>query len=319
MSNKPYVFFGSSNPDIVSKIGRASWSDNIKLGKSTLSKFSDGERRVEIESNVRGYPVYVVQSTCNPANDTLMELLLMVDALRRASASKITAVIPYFGYSRQDRRPGYTRVPISAKLIATMLESAGVDHVITFDIHATQIQGFFNIPVDNISATQLFVADIYANWIDQNPMIVSPDVGGVVRARAIAQMFGINDLAIVDKRRPNANVSEVMNVIGDVANKTCIMVDDIVDTAGTLCKAAEAIKKLGARRVIAYCTHPVLSGKAYDNLSNSVLDQLVVTDTIPMDQKFKELPNIRQRSIVSLLTEVIELDATKQSIGAFLE
>jgi ribose-phosphate pyrophosphokinase len=294
----------------------------IRLGKAIVGRFSDGEIRVEIEDNVRGEDVFIVQSTCSPINDSLMELLLITDALRRSSAKTITAVIPYYGYSRADRRPGYSRVPISAKVVADMLQAAGVDHLVTVDLHATQAAGFFNIPVDNISAAQLFATDIYKNWADDSPIIVSPDVGGVARARMVAKACGDMELAIVDKRRPKANVSEVMNIIGDIKDKTCIMVDDMVDTAGTLCKAADALMDRGARRVVAYGTHGVLSGKAVENLQGSRLQQLIITDTIPLRDDMTSLVSdgkVRQLSMSGLLCETMVRIQTNQSVSEFME
>lgn len=318
------VLTGNSNPHLYDHImdnlqSRLMLVNGFDAGRAVVSKFSDGETRVELETNVRGKEVFIVQSTCSPINDSLMELMLLADAARRSPASKIVAVIPYYGYSRQDRRPGYSRVPISAKVIAGMLESVGVNHVITVDLHATQAQGFFNIPVDNIAASQLFVADIYRNWSHAHPIIVSPDVGGVARARAIAKTSGDLDLAIVDKRRPEANVSEVMHIIGDVVDKTCILVDDMVDTAGTLCKAADALLQQGAHRVVAYCTHPVLSGKAAENLANSSLSQLIVTDTIPLRPELADNPRIRQLSMSKLLAETMRCVLDNRSISELLE
>ncbi|HHO70240.1 MAG TPA: ribose-phosphate pyrophosphokinase, partial [Halothiobacillus sp.] len=272
------VFSGNANPALAERIVE---SLDIQLGKATVTKFSDGEIFVEILENVRGRDVFIVQPTCYPTNDNLMELLVMVDALRRASAYRITAVIPYYGYSRQDRRVRSARVPISAKVVANMLQSVGVDRLLTIDLHADQIQGFFDVPVDNVYASPILLGDI---WRQKYPnlIVVSPDVGGVVRARAIAKRLDDADLAIIDKRRPRANVSQVMHIIGEVEGKSCVLVDDIVDTAGTLCKAAEALKTHGAARVVAYCTHAVLSGRAIENIENSALDELVVTDTIPL-------------------------------------
>jgi ribose-phosphate pyrophosphokinase len=314
-----FIFSGNSNPilahNVVTKLVRS----NIIEGKSKVSKFSDGEIGVEIGNNVRGERAYIIQSTCAPTNDTLMELLLMADALRRSSA-KITAIIPYYGYARQDRRPGYSRVPISARVVAEMIESVGIKHVVTIDLHATQIQGFFKIPVDNISATQLFVADIYRNWIDDNIIVVSPDVGGVARARSVAKHLNNVDLAIVDKRRPKANVSEVMNIIGDVEGKTCIIVDDLADTCGTLGKAANALIDVGgAKRVVAYVTHGILSGKALENIDNSKLHQLITTDTIPLPREFLGYTKIRQLSVANVLSETIGRIDNKQSISEILE
>ncbi|HHO81977.1 MAG TPA: ribose-phosphate pyrophosphokinase, partial [Halothiobacillus sp.] len=278
LSRSLMVFSGNANPALAERIVE---SLDIRLGKATVAKFSDGEVFVEILENVRGRDVFIVQPTCYPTNDNLMELLVMADALRRASAYRITAVIPYYGYSRQDRRVRSARVPISAKVVANMLQSVGVDRLLTVDLHADQIQGFFDVPVDNVYASPILLGDI---WRQKYPdlIVVSPDVGGVVRARAIAKRLDDADLAIIDKRRPRANVSQVMHIIGEVKGKSCILVDDMVDTAGTLCKAAEALKTHGAARVVAYCTHAVLSGRAIENIENSALDELVVTDTIPL-------------------------------------
>jgi len=309
------VFTGNANPRLAAEVARHL---NIPLGRMTVGRFSDGEVMVEILENVRGKDVFVLQSTCAPANDTLMELLIMIDALRRASAGRITAAVPYFGYSRQDRRPRSARVAISAKVVANMLEAAGVDRVLTMDLHADQIQGFFNIPVDNIYAAPILLGDIWKKNFE-NLMVVSPDVGGVVRARALAKRLE-SDLAIIDKRRPKANVSEVMNIIGDVRGRTCVIMDDMVDTAGTLCKAAQALKDHGAMRVLAYCTHPVLSGGAVERISNSALDELVVTDTIPLREDAAQSPRIRQLSIASLLAETISRISRSDSVSSlFIE
>lgn len=309
------LFAGTANRKLAQAVANKL---NIPLERVDVERFSDGEIRVEVLDNVRGCTAFIIQPTCAPANDSLMELLLLADALRRSSVSKIVAVIPYYGYARQDRRPGYTRVPISARVTATMIEAVGIDHVITVDLHATQIQGFFQIPVDNISASNLFVSDIYHKWMDENPIIVSPDVGGVARARSVAKHLKDMDLAIVDKRRPKANVSEVMNIIGDVEDRTCIMIDDMVDTAGTLGKAADALIKVGkARRVVAYASHGVLSGKAADNLNNSMLSQLVVTDTIPLAPGMSE--KVRHVSIAHTLAETITRVANGQSIREILD
>lgn len=292
------VFTGSANPiltqNVVSILG-------IPLGKASVTCFSDGETSVEILENVRGKNVFVLQSTCAPTNDTLLELLLMVDALKRASAERITAAIPYFGYARQDRRPRSARVAISAKVVANMLESVGVDRVVTMDLHADQIQGFFNIPVDNIYAAPVLLEDLcQKNYRDL--LVVSPDIGGVVRARALAKRLN-TDLAIIDKRRPKANVSEIVNVIGDVAGRNCVIMDDMVDTAGTLCKAAQKLKEQGALSVFAYATHPVLSGEAINRIKSSALDELVVTDTIPLKEEALQCEKIRTLSCAKLLAE----------------
>lgn len=316
MSGETKLFTGTSNRQLAQRIADKL---SVKLEETEITRFSDGEIRVELKNNVRGSRAIIIQSTCAPTNDTIMEMILLADALRRSSVSEIIAVIPYYGYARQDRRPGYARVPISARIVADLIETVGVDHVITVDLHATQIQGFFHIPIDNISATQLFVADIYKNWSTENPIIVSPDVGGVARARALAKSLDDMDLAIVDKRRPKANVSEVMNIIGDVRDKTCIIVDDMVDTAGTLCKAADALVNVaGARRVVAYATHGVLSGPAAANINSSSIERLTITDTIPMPHNFI-CAKVCQLSISDILAETITRVQSGQSISEILE
>lgn len=306
------VFSGNANlplsEGIVKKL-------NMRLGMATLGRFSDGEIAFEVEENVRGKEIFVIQPTCSPTNENLMELLVMIDALKRASAAKITAVIPYYGYARQDRRSRSARVSISAKLVAKMIDQAGANSVLTIDLHADQIQGFFDIPVDNVYSSPLLLGDIWRQQYE-NLIVVSPDVGGVVRARALAKRLGDADLAIIDKRRPKANVSEVMHIIGDVAGRTCILVDDIVDTAGTLCHAASALKKHGAVKVVAYCTHPVLSGAAMTNLRHSELDELVVTDTIPLSQEAIELGKIRQLSVAEMLAETIRRISAGESVSS---
>ena len=300
MLSDTVVFTGNANPalaqEIVSHLG-------LELGKASVGRFSDGETTVEIQQNVRGREVFVVQSTCAPTNDNLMELLIMVDALKRASAQRITAVIPYFGYARQDRRPRSTRVPISARVVANMLEAVGVNRVLTMDLHADQIQGFFNIPVDNIYASPVLLSDLQSkNYEDL--VVVSPDVGGVVRARALAKQLGC-DLAIIDKRRPKANVSEVMHVIGEIDGRNCVIMDDMIDTAGTLVKAAEVLKERGAGKVYAYCTHPVFSGPAIERIKASHLDEVVITNTIPLNESAKGNAKIRQLSTAFLFAETI--------------
>jgi len=285
----------------------------ISLGRASVGKFSDGEIAVELLENVRGRDVFILQSTCAPTNDNLMELLTMADALKRASAGRITAAIPYFGYARQDRRPRSARVPISAKLVANMLATAGIDRVLTVDLHADQIQGFFDIPVDNIYATPILTHDASKQHFE-NLIVVSPDIGGVVRARAVAKMLNC-DLAIIDKRRPKANVAEVMNIIGDVSGKTCLMVDDMIDTANTLCKAASALKERGAERVLAYATHPVFSGAAIERLNSSDIDQVVVTDSIPLSDAARVSSKIRQVSIAGLLAETIRRISNEESVS----
>ena len=294
------VFTGNANPALADGVALQL---GIALGKAVVSQFSDGEIVVEINENVRGKDVYVLQSTCAPTNDHLMEIMLMVDALKRSSAGRITAVLPYYGYSRQDRRPRSARVAISAKVVANMLQEAGVDRVLIMDLHADQIQGFFDIPVDNIYASPILLSDLVEKHYD-DLLVVSPDVGGVVRARALAKRLNC-DLAIIDKRRPKANVSEVMNIIGEVEGRNCVIMDDMVDTAGTLTKAAEVLKERGAKKVIAYCTHAVLSGPAIDRIAKSPLDELVVTDTIPLSDEAKGCKKIRQLSCTALLAETI--------------
>ncbi|MEM8496372.1 MAG: ribose-phosphate pyrophosphokinase [Pseudomonadota bacterium] len=309
------LFSGNSNPELARDICRKL---GVSLGHAEVAKFSDGEISIEIKENVRGKDVFVIQSTCRPTNSSLMELVLMVDALRRSSAGKITAVVPYFGYSRQDRRVRSVRVPISAKVCADMIVNAGVDRVLTVDLHAEQIQGFFDCAVDNVYGAPVLTEDIRRQRYKQ-ATVVSPDIGGVVRARAVAKSLDDADLAIIDKRRPQANVAQVMHIIGDVSGKTCIMVDDMVDTAGTLCKAAEALKENGAEKVVAYCTHAVLSGKAIDNINASSLDELVVTDTIPLDEAASACANIRQLSISALLAESIRRVSNEESISALFQ
>lgn len=305
------VFTGNANPKLAQAVAQYL---NIPLGRATVNRFSDGEVMVEINESVRNCDVYVIQSTCAPTNDNLMELMIMIDALRRASARRITPVMPYYGYARQDRRPRSARVAISAKVVANMLQSVGADHVLTMDLHADQIQGFFDVPVDNIYSTPILLNDLLAHQYP-NLMVVSPDVGGVVRARAMAKELGV-DLAIIDKRRPRANVAEIMNIIGEVAGRTCVITDDIVDTAGTLCNAAGALKERGAARVLAYVAHPVLSGNAIARISNSVLDELVVTDTIPLRPEAQACPKIRQLSCAPLVGETISRITRGDSVSA---
>ncbi|HEE6247125.1 ribose-phosphate pyrophosphokinase [Acinetobacter baumannii] len=309
------VFSGNAHPQFAQKVVSHL---HIPLGAVSVGQFSDGEISVEITENVRGKDVFIVQPTCAPTNDNLMEILVMADALRRASAGRITAVIPYFGYARQDRRPRSARVPITAKVVADMLTTVGIDRVVMIDLHADQIQGFFDIPVDNIYGTPALLADLRQQQHD-NLMVVSPDVGGVVRARAVAKQMGDIDLAIIDKRRQKANESQVMHLIGDVKDRDCVIVDDMVDTAGTLCKAADALKQFGARRVVAYATHPVLSGKAIENLRNSVIDELVVTDTIPLSEEALNLGKIRQVSVASMVAETIRRINNEESISAMFD
>lgn len=306
------LFSGSSNPLLSKRIAREM---RTSLGAARASRFSDGEVSFEIDENVRGQDVFLLQSTCAPTNDNLMELMIMADAMRRSSAQRITAVIPYFGYARQDRRPRSARVAISAKVVADMLSAVGIDRLLTVDLHADQIQGFFNMPVDNVYASPVLV-DHMQTCGYTNPVIVSPDIGGVVRARAIAKQADDLDLAIIDKRRPQPNESRVMNVIGDVAGRTCIMVDDIVDTAGTLCAAAEALKDQGASKVVAYITHPVLSGTAVERITQSALDEVVVTDTIPLGEAAAGCDRIVQLSLDRLLAEAIRRVSNEESISA---
>jgi ribose-phosphate pyrophosphokinase len=306
------VFSGNANPQLTTDI--VNYLD-IPLGKAAVGQFSDGESMVEIQENVRGRDVFVVQPTCDPTNDNLMELLVMVDALRWASARRVTAVIPYFGYARQDRRPRSARVPITARLAAKMIGAAGADRVLTMDLHADQIQGFFDIPVDNVYASPILLGDIWRQKYP-NQMVVSPDVGGVVRARALAKRLDDADLAIIDKRRPKANVAQVMNIIGDVKGRTCILIDDLVDTAGTLCKAAGALKEHGAAQVVAYCSHAVLSGPAVTNIESSQLDELVVTNTIPLSEEAAACTKIRPLSIAGLLAESIRRINNEESVSS---
>ena len=305
------VFTGNANPRLAQDVARHL---NLSLGRATVGRFSDGEVMIEILENVRGKDVFVLQSTCAPTNDNLMELLVMVDALKRSSAARVSAAIPYFGYARQDRRPRSARVAISAKVVANMLTSVGVARVLTMDLHADQIQGFFDIPVDNIYAAPVLLGDVWKQRYD-DLVVVSPDVGGVVRARALAKRLE-SDLAIIDKRRPRANVSEVMNVIGEVKGRTCVIMDDMVDTAGTLCKAAQVLKEEGATRVLAYCTHPVLSGGAAGRIAESELDELVVTDTIPLSDEGRACAKIRQLSVAGLLAETILRIFTEDSVSS---
>ena len=310
-NDRMMVFTGSANPKLGDAVCRYL---NIRPGRASVGRFSDGEVSLELMENVRGRDVFILQSTCAPTNDNLMEILVMTDALKRSSAGRITAAIPYFGYARQDRRPRSARVAITAKVVADMLETAGVNRMLTMDLHADQIQGFFNIPVDNIYATPILLGDLWKQNHD-NLLVVSPDVGGVVRARAIAKRLD-SDLAIIDKRRPKANVAEVMNIIGDVDGRSCVIMDDIVDTAGTLVKAAGALKENGAKKVIAYCTHAVLSGGAIARLSDSALDELVVTDTIPLSAQAEACPRIRQLSCAQLLAETMQRISNEDSVSS---
>jgi ribose-phosphate pyrophosphokinase len=303
------LFTGNANPALAQEIAK---SLGVELGKATVGRFSDGEVTVEVHQNVRARDVFVVQSTCAPTNENLMDLLIMVDALKRASARRITAVIPYYGYARQDRRPRSMRVPISAKVVANLLETVGVERVLTMDLHADQIQGFFDIPVDNIYASPVLLSDLKSKAYP-DLVVVSPDVGGVVRARALAKQMGC-DLAIIDKRRPKANVSEVMHVIGEIDGRNCVIMDDMIDTAGTLVKAAEVLKERGAKRVFAYCTHPILSGPAVERIANSQLDEVVITNTIPLSEPARSCKKIRQLSVAFLFAETIRRISDGESV-----
>lgn len=310
--SKLMIFSGNANPELAAKVAAQL---HIPLGDIDVKKFSDGEISVEINDNVRGADVFIMQPTCHPTNDNLMELILMIDGMHRASAGRITAVVPYFGYARQDRRVRSARVPISAKVVADMMVAVGVNRVLTADLHAEQIQGFFDVPVDNVYGSPVLQDDITKQNYE-NMIIVSPDIGGVVRARAVAKQLDDCDLAIIDKRRPQANEAQVMHIIGEVKGRTCVMVDDMVDTAGTLCKAAAALKKHGAAKVVAYCSHPVLSGKAIENIDNSDLDELVVTDTIRLQDNAKKCTKIRQLTLANLLAESIRRVSNEESISA---
>ena len=306
------VFTGNANPRLAMDIAGYL---SLPLGKVTVGRFSDGEIMVDISENVRSRDVFIIQPICAPVNDNLMELLIMADALRRASAASITAVIPYMGYARQDRRPRSARVPITAKMVANMISAVGIDRAVTVDLHADQIQGFFDIPLDNVYASPVLLGDI---WKQKHPnlMVVSPDVGGVVRARALAKRLDDTTLAIIDKRRPNPNESEIMNIIGDVRGKNCVIIDDLVDTAGTLCHAADALKEHGAEKVFAYCTHPVLSGNAVKNIEGSSLDEMVTTDTIPLKSNAAACKKIRQLSVAAMLAESIRRICEGESLSS---
>lgn len=310
--SKMMVFTGNANPALAQSVAEQL---HLQLGAMDVGRFSDGEVAVEVNENVRGADVFIIQSTCHPTNDNLMELIVMIDAMRRSSAGRITAVVPYFGYARQDRRVRSARVPISAKVVADMMTGVGVDRVLTVDLHAEQIQGFFDVPVDNVYGSPVLLEDIMQqNYEDM--VVVSPDIGGVVRARAVAKQLDDCDLAIIDKRRPQANVAQVMHIIGEVKDRSCVLVDDLVDTAGTLCKAATALKEHGAKKVVAYCTHPVLSGKAIDNLNASELDELVVTDTIPLSEQARACGKIRTLSMATLLAESVRRVSNEESLSA---
>ncbi|OTQ59986.1 ribose-phosphate pyrophosphokinase [Gilliamella sp. A7] len=306
------LFAGNATPELAKRIANRLYTS---LGDIIVSRFSDGEVNVQINENVRGEDVFIIQSTCAPTNDNLMELLVMIDAMRRASAGRITAVIPYFGYARQDRRVRSARVPITAKVVADFLSTVGVDRVLTVDLHAEQIQGFFDVPVDNVFGSPVILEDMLQRDFER-PIVVSPDIGGVVRARAIAKLLNDTDMAIIDKRRQRANEAEVMNIIGDVADRDCILVDDMIDTAGTLCKAADALKARGAKRVFAYATHPIFSGKAVSNIKNSAIDEIIVCDTIPLTAEVKALKNVRQLTLSGMLAEAIRRISNEESISA---
>jgi len=309
------LFAGNATPELAQKIADRLY---IKLGEASVGRFSDGEISVAINENVRGSDVFILQSTCAPTNDNLMELIVMVDALRRASAGRITAVMPYFGYARQDRRVRSARVPITAKVVADFLSSVGVDRVLTVDLHAEQIQGFFDVPVDNVFGTPVLLEHMRQQNFD-NPVVVSPDIGGVVRARAFAKLMNDTDLAIIDKRRPSANVSQVMHIIGDVKGRDCIIVDDMIDTGGTLCKAAEALKSHGAKRVFAYATHPVFSGNAVENIKDSDIDEVIVTDSVPLSDAMKATGKVSQLTLSGMLSEALRRVSNEESISAMFE
>lgn len=305
------IFAGNANIPLAERIAELL---GTRLGKISVETFSDGEICVEILENVRGRDIFIIQPTCQPCNDHIMELMVMIDAMRRASVRRVTAVVPYYGYSRQDRKPRSARVPITAKVVANMLASVKLDRMLTVDLHADQIQGFFDLPIDNVYASPILLKDIWQKY-HNDLLVVSPDVGGVVRARALAKRLGDADLAIIDKRRPKANVSEVMNIIGEVEGKNCVIIDDLVDTAGTLCKAATALKNEGARSVSAYCTHPVLSGNAINNINASALDELVVTNTIPLSEEAQKCDRIRQLSVAEMLAETIRRIHMDESVS----
>ena len=310
------LFAGNATPELAKKISERLY---ISLGDATVGRFSDGEIQVQINENVRGADVFIIQSTCAPTNDNLMELIVMVDALRRASAGRITAVVPYFGYARQDRRVRSARVPITAKVVADLLSTVGIDRVLTCDLHAEQIQGFFDVPVDNVFGSPVLLDDILKKTDLVNPIVVSPDIGSVVRARAVAKLLNDTEMAIIDKRRPRANVSQVMHIIGDVADRDCILVDDMIDTGGTLCKAAEALKERGAKRVFAYATHAVFSGAAAQNLASDAIDEIVVTDTVPLSPEIKALGKVRVLTLSTMLAEAIRRISNEESISAMFE
>lgn len=310
------IFTGNATPELAQNISKRLY---LSLSDAIVGRFSDGEVQVQINENVRGCDVFIIQSTCAPTNDNLMELIVMIDALRRASAGRITAVIPYFGYARQDRRVRSSRVPITAKVVADLLSTVGVDRVLTCDLHAEQIQGFFDVPVDNVFGSPVLIHDILKKTDLENPIVVSPDIGGVVRARAVAKLLNDTDMAIIDKRRPKANVAQVMHIIGDVAGRDCILVDDMIDTGGTLVKAAEALKERGAKRVFAYATHAVFSGNATKNLASPALDEIIVTDTIPLSDEIKALGKVRILTLSGMLSEAIRRISNEESISAMFK
>ena len=310
------LFAGNATPELAKKISERLYTS---LSDAIVGRFSDGEIQIQINENVRGSDVFIVQSTCAPTNDSLMELVVMIDALRRASAGRITAVVPYFGYARQDRRVRSSRVPITAKVVADILSNVGVDRVLTCDLHAEQIQGFFDVPVDNVFGSPVLLDDILKKTDLENPIVVSPDIGGVVRARAVAKLLNDTDMAIIDKRRPRANVSQVMHIIGDVADRDCILVDDMIDTGGTLCKAAEALKERGAKRVFAYATHAVFSGSAPKDIAGPALDEIVVTDTIPLRPEIIALNKVRVLTLSGMLAEAIRRISNEESISAMFK
>lgn len=309
------LFAGNAVPELAQKVADRLYT---KLGHASVGRFSDGEISVEIHENVRGSDVFIIQSTCAPTNDNLMELIVMIDALRRASSGRITAIIPYFGYARQDRRVRSARVPITAKVVADFLSNVGVDRVMTIDLHAEQIQGFFDVPVDNAFGTPILLDDMRKRDLD-NPVVVSPDIGGVVRARAVAKLLNDTDLAIIDKRRPKANVAQVMHIIGDIQDRDCIIVDDMIDTGGTLAKAAEALKENGAKRVFAYATHAIFSGNAPTNLKESCIDEIIVTDSIPLSSDMQKVDKVKQLSLSKMLAEAIRRLSNEESISAMFE
>lgn len=309
------LFTGNAIPELAKSIADRLYTT---LGDISVGRFSDGEVNVQINENVRGEDVFIIQSTCSPTNDNLMELLVIIDAMRRASAGRITAVIPYFGYARQDRRVRSARVPITAKVIADFLSTVGVDRVLTVDLHAEQIQGFFDVPVDNVFGSPIIIEDMKKKDFE-NPIVVSPDIGGVVRARAIAKLLNDTDMAIIDKRRPRANETEVMNIIGDISGRDCILVDDMIDTASTLCKAADALKLRGAKRVFAYATHPIFSGNAAENIQKSEIDEVVVCDSIPLTEKLKSISKIRVLTLSGMLAEAMRRISNEESISAMFQ